>query len=257
MKVYSFGCQDAFPNKLSAPAFLVQEGKELILVDCPPQINVMLRQAGFSPMDLTAIFITHLHNDHVGGLIELIQLRTLCLQNPELMRNAGYFTSIACVQIPIHILGFDPLRWDALEALIGSNCSDKLRVWRNYHQIEFHGLGCLAAWVWSGTVFFGGHTRIDMLSGVHDTVCCGLKFGNGLAISGDTTYDSGFLRWLTRDVKLVFHEAGYAGSHTKREDWPKVAASHPRLYFYHIPWPVIPLLKGDGFRPVRRGWYKV
>lgn len=72
MRVYSFGSCDGFPDRLEAPAFLIEEGKERILVDCPPHINLLLREIGLSPMDLTAIFITHLHNDHVGGMIDLI-----------------------------------------------------------------------------------------------------------------------------------------------------------------------------------------
>ncbi len=122
MRVYSFGACDGFPDRLEAPAFLVEDGEELILVDCPPQINLMLKQIGFSVMDLTGVIITHLHNDHSGGLIELIQLRMLCLSKPEIMHQAGYFTNVARPKLKIKVCGLETDWFTALRTLIENNC---------------------------------------------------------------------------------------------------------------------------------------
>lgn len=43
------------------------------LVDCGEPLTQSLLRAGVDPVQLTAVFLTHLHIDHVGGLPQLIQ----------------------------------------------------------------------------------------------------------------------------------------------------------------------------------------
>ena len=70
---------------LAARSLLIEEGNRLILVDCgmgdkqsdkffshyhmwgPHSLNGSLNALGFSPDDITDVFLTHLHFDHVGG----------------------------------------------------------------------------------------------------------------------------------------------------------------------------------------------
>lgn len=70
---------------LAARSLLIEEGDRLILVDCgmgdkqsdkffshyhmwgPHSLNGSLKALGFSPDDITDVFLTHLHFDHVGG----------------------------------------------------------------------------------------------------------------------------------------------------------------------------------------------
>ena len=70
---------------LAARSLLIEEGDRLILVDCgmgdkqsdkffshyhmwgPHSLNVSLKALGFSLDDITDVFLTHLHFDHVGG----------------------------------------------------------------------------------------------------------------------------------------------------------------------------------------------
>lgn len=48
-------------------------GARHLLVDAETTLRHSLNNAGFNPTDITDIFITHLHSDHVGGLEEFIQ----------------------------------------------------------------------------------------------------------------------------------------------------------------------------------------
>lgn len=71
-----FGCQcprcqaarQGGKNRRRRSALLVEADGFKILVDTPPEISQMLEAAEFN--DLTAIFISHEHFDHVGGIVE-------------------------------------------------------------------------------------------------------------------------------------------------------------------------------------------
>jgi ribonuclease BN (tRNA processing enzyme) len=43
------------------------------LVDCGEPVTQALLRAGIDPLGLTAVFLTHLHIDHLGGLPQLVQ----------------------------------------------------------------------------------------------------------------------------------------------------------------------------------------
>ncbi|MEB3162746.1 MAG: MBL fold metallo-hydrolase [Prochlorothrix sp.] len=47
---------------------LVAENNEKLLLDCGSDLRFSLNAAGFQVTDLTDIYISHLHSDHVGGL---------------------------------------------------------------------------------------------------------------------------------------------------------------------------------------------
>lgn len=271
MEVFPFGCQDGFPNKLGGSAFLVHDQGINILVDVPPNINLLLRQGptlNCSAMDLDAIIITHLHDSHVGGLIELIQFRMLCLINPELMKTAGYFNRRARKEVlKIYVLGFDPTMWANIEALITANCPATWGDWKKFHELRLipaeKNFGTI--WIpcpqWPFAEFTRERKRsltpIEFRRGVHTPKCCGIRINGELAISGDTTYDKEFEKWLVEDAKLVFHEAGYAGEHLHPEHYEEVAKSHRRLFFYHVPAPAVALMKEKKFRLARKRWYRV
>ncbi len=55
--------------------FLIHETGEKLLIDCGSDIRFSLYKEGFSHRDITDIYISHLHSDHVGGL-EYVGLTT-------------------------------------------------------------------------------------------------------------------------------------------------------------------------------------
>jgi len=68
----------AMPVQGSINAFLINTGSKLILIDsgagvlygaCCGQLMANLRAAGYTPDQVDEVLLTHLHKDHVGGII--------------------------------------------------------------------------------------------------------------------------------------------------------------------------------------------
>lgn len=55
-------------NNFQSNILLVNENNEKLLLDCGSDIRFSLFKAGYSYQDITDIYISHLHTDHVGGL---------------------------------------------------------------------------------------------------------------------------------------------------------------------------------------------
>lgn len=53
------------------PSTLVEAGNQRLLFDCGRGATIRLSQLGLQPAEVTAVFLTHLHSDHVNGLSDL------------------------------------------------------------------------------------------------------------------------------------------------------------------------------------------
>ena len=78
------GADQSNPVPTSFNAFLVDTGRRRILIDSGAgslwgpklgQLTASLRAAGYGPEQIDEIYFTHLHTDHVGGLMDGDQLR--------------------------------------------------------------------------------------------------------------------------------------------------------------------------------------
>jgi len=69
MKLHILGCGDAFGSGgRNNSGYLVEGGERIFLLDCGPTTLPAMKRAGFDPRRLDAIFLSHLHGDHYGGL---------------------------------------------------------------------------------------------------------------------------------------------------------------------------------------------
>ncbi|MGQ9800844.1 MAG: MBL fold metallo-hydrolase [Candidatus Saccharicenans sp.] len=69
MKIVFLGTGGAVPTAVrDNTSFLLESGPELWLVDCPGSLAQKILRAGQQPQRISAIFISHVHADHLYGL---------------------------------------------------------------------------------------------------------------------------------------------------------------------------------------------
>ena len=67
------GTGDSFCSDARGSTSILVDGSTRILLDCPPQIVYALRSNGYLPNDVDYALISHLHGDHVVGLVFLAE----------------------------------------------------------------------------------------------------------------------------------------------------------------------------------------
>jgi len=73
MKVTVLGTGTPYPHgDQFGSAILVEAAGKKLLFDCGRGVVIRLRQAGVQANDIDAVFLTHLHSDHVVGLPDLL-----------------------------------------------------------------------------------------------------------------------------------------------------------------------------------------
>ncbi len=78
-KLLFLGSGSAFTvgtDNFQSNIFIIKDTGEKLLIDCGSDLRFSLYDLGFSYQDLTDIYISHLHADHVGGL-EYVGISTL------------------------------------------------------------------------------------------------------------------------------------------------------------------------------------
>ena len=68
MKIKIIGCGAAFSFKNYNQSFLLEENDQRLLIDCGRNIPEALARANIDLKSINAIYISHAHADHIGGL---------------------------------------------------------------------------------------------------------------------------------------------------------------------------------------------
>jgi ribonuclease BN (tRNA processing enzyme) len=69
VKLQILGCGDAFGSGgRNHSGYLLEIERRLLLLDCGPTTLLAMKKAGLDPSHLDAVFLSHLHGDHMGGL---------------------------------------------------------------------------------------------------------------------------------------------------------------------------------------------
>jgi ribonuclease BN (tRNA processing enzyme) len=90
------GTGDSFCSDGRGSTSILVDGSTRILLDCPPQIVYALRSSGYSPNDVNHVLISHMHGDHVVGLVFLAESLlyrdkgTLKIYGPNSLKSLVY-----------------------------------------------------------------------------------------------------------------------------------------------------------------------
>lgn len=83
MKLTILGCGNAFSQKNFNQVFLVEEGQSKMLIDCGQQAVAALHNAKVDPKNITDIYISHAHADHIGSLEIMAFMRYDWINRPK------------------------------------------------------------------------------------------------------------------------------------------------------------------------------
>jgi len=170
-------------------SFLLDTGEKKILVDCGPSTVRQLQRAGVSPLDISAIIITHCHADHTAGypyLLFTINLARMMSGSktldkiPVIALRSVYngITETLNIQYPVEQLGEKLVEPYIVE--------DKTE-----------------------TLFFIDKCKIELFTTYHTVPSIGVRIeneGTSITFSGDTLYNNEIAHHAKNSNVLV-HEA--------------------------------------------------
>jgi ribonuclease Z len=80
LRVTLLGTGVGIPQKDRSQSSLLIRARDPLLLDCGAGTLLRLSEAGVDVLDLDAVFLTHLHLDHVADLLPLANARYLMAQ---------------------------------------------------------------------------------------------------------------------------------------------------------------------------------
>lgn len=218
MNVFAVGVGDAFSSKHWGTSFLVTHDDFTLAIDCPDSYLRALKGHGRAPEEIDAIFITHLHGDHVNGLEMLLAWSTFVSR-----RKLDIYTTPEAARD----------LWERrLQASLGVMYDGVSH--RNTSLDEFANLHVVP---WNETFKIGPFEVITRPTN-HHLPASAMRLsaqGKTWAYSCDTAFDPELIDWL-RDADLVFHEASYGPAHSpleKLEELPEELRK--KLKIVHLP----------------------
>jgi ribonuclease Z len=108
MEVILLGTGSPVPSPDRAgPATLVRAGAANLLFDCGRGVIMRLAAAGVPPPALAAVFLTHMHSDHVTDLNDVITTRWVMAPQPLPLKVFGPAGAKALVEATLVMLAFD------------------------------------------------------------------------------------------------------------------------------------------------------
>ena len=198
MKVTLLGTGTPFPNaERFGSAILVEVAGTKLLFDCGRAVVIRLTQAGVSPKEVDALFLTHLHSDHVVGIPDLWlsgwllgRSKPLPIWGPQGTSSmARHLAQAFAFDIRIRQAAPDPLPAKAVEI--------------DAKEIE------------QGEIYNDGSTRVSAFLVDHGTVKPAFGYrvdstGHSVVISGDTKFCQNLVDFA-KGTDCLIHAAWSAG----------------------------------------------
>jgi ribonuclease Z len=198
MRVTLLGTGTPFPSaERFSSAILVQVAGKNLLFDCGRGVVIRLTQTEVNPKDIDALFLTHLHSDHVVGIPDL-WLTGWFLGRSEPLRIWGPQGTSSMAEHLAQAFAFDiHIRQTAPDPLPGK------------------GVEIDAKEIAQGEIYNDGSTRVSAFLVDHGTVKPAFGYrvdsaGHAVVISGDTKFCQNLVDFA-KGADCLIHAAWSAG----------------------------------------------
>lgn len=251
-RVIPLGVGDAFATdfRRANSGFAILAGEHRLLLDCPGYIGAVVRQASeisgiyLSPPLFSHALITHLHDDHAGGLLEYAINHAVArdpVSAPYRNYNADEQSAAIAAGRPTivsHAAVLAAVWPQRLYVGLGQSINEAGEYVQNRFS-DFYRTSLL----FPGQRKAIGDTGIEVEAHltIHHIPCAAYRVyyqGRCVGFSGDTAFDPTLIDWLG-EADLVFHEATYGPGHTPYMKLCEYVRSQPDLadkfYLYHYP----------------------
>ena len=231
------GVGDAFSLEHHGTHLLVRKDEFVLAVDCPDTFRRALKEHRFPEQkeamdvgDIDALYLTHLHGDHVNGLEMTLAYRAMVLKKD-----------------PLPIYGIPevlvPLWEERLRVSLGQMFDGK-----EIHPIEaarYFRLFPVSERSSNQIGPFGVEVRRTR----HHIPTTAMRISDGearLGYSCDTAFDPELVKWLEEESEWIVHECTYGEAHTQLPQLQGLdAAIRERMILVHYSDQMIGLDTGD------------
>lgn len=210
------GVGDAFSTRHHGTHLLVRKDGFLLGVDCPDTFRHGLKEHRFSEEeeyldvgDIDAMFITHLHGDHVNGLEMTLAIRTM-------------------------VLGKEPLPVYGIPEVVERLWPERLKVslgqmynGKEYQTVEAGRFMDVRAVTENMSTQIGPF-GLELMRTRHHIPTTAMRIRDGeslLAYSCDTAFTPALIDWLEKDADVILHECTFGKAHTQLPDLLSLPAS--------------------------------
>lgn len=242
MKLTFLGSGSAFTvgtDNYQSNILLESPNKKRLLVDCGTDIRFALFDQGYSHSDISAVFVSHLHADHVGGM-EWFGYK--CKFDPKIEKKPDLFISKTMV---------DDI-WNKVLSGGMSSLADVEASLSTYFDV--HPVGDDNQFTWEGAKFELVST-IHCMNGLHLMPTYGLLITIGkkkVWITSDSQFTPDILERQYAEADLIFQDceisAHPTGVHAHYKQLKTLPAEiKKKMWLYHYNTEPLPDAVIDGF----------
>jgi len=239
MKMTFLGTGSAFTLTNYHSNMLLEVNGQRLLIDCGGDVRFALRDAGYTAADISALYVSHLHADHVGG-IEWLALATYF--NAAMSRPALFINEKMSEELWLN----------SLKGGLGT-LQNQIAHLETYFDTKPIGRNM-------GFDFAGLHLQtvqtVHYMDGYEIVPSYGLLISKPddctIFLSTDTQFTPGHLMAFYQKATIIFHDCetskNRSGIHSHYEELKSLPAEvRAKMWLYHYQDGELPAAVADGF----------
>ena len=247
MKVTFLGVGSAFSKANSNSNLLVESGNIKLLIDCGPTASASLIKYGSSIADITHIFISHLHADHIGGLEEFAFMSRLVFKTcPKIVTTSTLIDRLwnSSLRGGLEYIELNPN--DTNPQTLNDFFASESLAFEEWSRLEEESL----------ELYLHPTNHVKMMESYGLQVRAGNSPEQRFFYSSDTRFDQELIEEASKSCSVIFHDCQLydaggnndLGVHTSYNQLCQLSPEiRQKIWLYHYGDEKMPDAKSDGF----------